>query len=60
MADDQAMVREGIVLLLGLLPGIEVVGAVKDGAEAVAMVAAQAVRYAYRHGLARPPGTSFT
>ncbi|MFE9393764.1 response regulator [Streptomyces flavidovirens] len=42
VADDQAMVREGIVLLLGLLPGIEVVGAAKDGDEAVALVAAHA------------------
>lgn len=29
VADDQAVVREGIVMLLGLLPGIEVVGAVR-------------------------------
>lgn len=39
VADDQAVVREGIVMLLGLLPGIEVVGAAKDGEEAVALVA---------------------
>lgn len=39
VADDQAIVREGIVMLLGLLPGIEVVGAAKDGHEAVALVA---------------------
>jgi len=39
VADDQAVVREGIVMLLGLLPGIEVVGAAKDGDEAVALVA---------------------
>lgn len=38
VADDQAVVREGIVMLLGLLPGIEVVGAAKDGDEAVALV----------------------
>ncbi|MEU9746907.1 MULTISPECIES: response regulator [Streptomyces] len=38
VADDQAVVREGIVMLLGLLPGIEVVGAAKDGEEAVALV----------------------
>ncbi|MGW7416838.1 response regulator [Streptomyces sp. NPDC054863] len=36
------MVREGIVLLLGLLPGIEVVGSAGDGEEAVALVAARA------------------
>ncbi|MEU8893022.1 response regulator transcription factor [Streptomyces sp. NPDC048442] len=39
VVDDQAMVREGIVLLLGLLPGIEVVGSAGDGEEAVALVA---------------------
>ncbi|MFF3322861.1 response regulator [Streptomyces sp. NPDC002889] len=39
VADDQAVVREGIVMLLGLLPGIEVVGSAKDGEEAVALVA---------------------
>ncbi|MCX4819844.1 response regulator transcription factor [Streptomyces sp. NBC_01142] len=42
VADDQAVVREGIVMLLGLLPGIEVVGSAKDGEEAVALVAALA------------------
>lgn len=39
VADDQTVVREGIGLLLGLLPGIEVVGAAGDGEEAVALVA---------------------
>ncbi|HKS48664.1 MAG TPA: response regulator transcription factor [Amycolatopsis sp.] len=39
LADDQAVVREGLVTLLGLLPGIEVAGAAADGAEAVALVA---------------------
>ncbi|MFE4601876.1 response regulator, partial [Kitasatospora indigofera] len=33
------VVREGIVMLLGLLPGIEVVGAAADGEEAVRLVA---------------------
>ncbi|QMU78718.1 response regulator transcription factor [Streptacidiphilus sp. PB12-B1b] len=42
VADDQKIVREGIVMLLGLLPGIEVVGAAADGEEAVRMVAAHA------------------
>ncbi|MER7533770.1 response regulator transcription factor [Streptomyces sp. NPDC097704] len=37
VADDQAVVREGIVMLLGLLPGIEVVGSARDGEEAVAL-----------------------
>ena len=39
VVDDQTVVREGIVMLLGLLPGIEVVGAAGDGYEAVALVA---------------------
>ncbi|MFF3956370.1 response regulator [Streptomyces sp. NPDC001890] len=39
VADDQSVVREGIVMLLGLLPGIEVVGSAKDGEEAVELVA---------------------
>jgi DNA-binding NarL/FixJ family response regulator len=39
VADDQTVVREGIVMLLGLLPGIEVVGAAGDGEEAVKLVA---------------------
>lgn len=39
VADDQAVVREGIVMLLGLLPGIEVVGAARDGEEAIDLVA---------------------
>ncbi|MFC1414190.1 response regulator [Streptacidiphilus sp. N1-12] len=42
VADDQKVVREGIVMLLGLLPGIEVVGAAADGEEAVALAAEQA------------------
>ncbi|MBJ3810134.1 response regulator transcription factor [Streptomyces flavofungini] len=39
VVDDQTVVREGIVMLLGLLPGIEVVGAGGDGEEAVRLVA---------------------
>ncbi len=35
VADDQTVVREGIVMLLGLLPGIEVVASAGDGEEAV-------------------------
>ncbi|MEV5878854.1 response regulator transcription factor [Streptomyces sp. NPDC052101] len=38
VADDQTVVREGIVMLLGLLPGVEVVGAAGDGEEAVQLV----------------------
>ena len=40
IADDQASVREGLVLLLGGLPGIDVVGAAADGEQAVELVAA--------------------
>lgn len=39
VADDQAVVREGIMMLLGLLPGIEVVGSARDGEEAVELTA---------------------
>src|SRR5271170_3775130 len=39
IADDQASVREGLVLLLGGLPGIDVVGAAADGQQALALVA---------------------
>jgi DNA-binding NarL/FixJ family response regulator len=39
IADDQASVREGLVLLLGGLPGIDVVGAAADGEQALNLVA---------------------
>ncbi|MFJ8824245.1 response regulator [Streptomyces sp. NPDC102467] len=39
VVDDQTVVREGIVMLLGLLPGIEVVGAGGDGEQAITLVA---------------------
>ncbi|MGE7387836.1 response regulator [Streptomyces sp. NPDC004126] len=35
VVDDQDLVREGIAALLGIQPGIEVVGSARDGAEAV-------------------------
>ncbi len=38
IADDQASVREGLVLLLGGLPGIDVVGAAGDGQQALDLV----------------------
>ena len=41
IADDQAIVREGLVQLLGGLPGIEVAGAAADGEQALALVAEQ-------------------
>jgi DNA-binding NarL/FixJ family response regulator len=40
VADDQSAVREGLVLLLGTLPGITVIGEAEDGQAAVDMVAA--------------------
>jgi DNA-binding NarL/FixJ family response regulator len=40
VADDQSAVREGLVLLLGTLPGITVVGQAEDGEAAVDVVAA--------------------
>ena len=42
VADDQKVVRDGISLLLGMLPGIEVIGTAIDGADAVRQAAAAA------------------
>jgi DNA-binding NarL/FixJ family response regulator len=39
VADDQRVVREGLVMLLGLLEGIEVVGAAADGEQVLALAA---------------------
>lgn len=39
VADDQTVVREGLITLLGTMSGIEVVGAAADGDEAVSLVA---------------------
>jgi DNA-binding NarL/FixJ family response regulator len=39
IADDQRVVREGLAMVLGLLPDVDVVGAVSDGNEAVAAAA---------------------
>jgi DNA-binding NarL/FixJ family response regulator len=39
IADDQASVRQGLVLLLGGLPDIDIVGAAADGEQALALVA---------------------
>jgi len=38
VADDQTVVREGLVTILSHLDGVEVVGAAGDGAEALALV----------------------
>lgn len=40
MADDQRVVRDGLALILRLLPGIELLGAAADGVDALALVAA--------------------
>ena len=40
VVDDQTVVREGLVSLLSLLPGIEVVGAAVDGDDAIRQVRA--------------------
>lgn len=39
LADDQRIVRDGMATVLGLLPGIEVVGTAAGGDDAVALVA---------------------
>jgi DNA-binding NarL/FixJ family response regulator len=44
VADDQSAVREGLVLLLGTLPGITVVGQAEDGEAAVQLVQAAGPR----------------
>ncbi|WP_439901892.1 response regulator [Microbacterium azadirachtae] len=41
IADDQAIIRDGLETVLGLVDGFEVVGTAADGAEAVALVAAE-------------------
>jgi DNA-binding NarL/FixJ family response regulator len=41
LADDQAVVRDGLVLLLSAAPEVEVVGAAADGDEAIALVLAE-------------------
>jgi DNA-binding NarL/FixJ family response regulator len=38
VADDQRVVREGLVTVLSVMPGVEVVGAAADGEQAVALV----------------------
>ncbi len=42
VADDQRVVREGLALVLRLLPGVDVVGMAADGEEALALVDALA------------------
>jgi len=38
VADDQRVIREGLMTSLSVLPGVEVVGAAADGEQAVALV----------------------
>ena len=38
IADDQRVVREGLTMVLGLMPGVEIVGSACDGEEALALV----------------------
>ena len=40
LVDDQRIVREGLSLLLGLLPDVELLGAAEDGEQALALVEA--------------------
>jgi DNA-binding NarL/FixJ family response regulator len=37
IADDQRVVREGLAMVLGLMPGVEIVGSARDGEEAIAL-----------------------
>ena len=37
IADDQRVIRDGLVTIVGAIPGAEVVGAACDGAEAIAL-----------------------
>lgn len=38
LADDQRVVREGLSMVLGLMPGVEVLGSASDGEELLALV----------------------
>jgi DNA-binding NarL/FixJ family response regulator len=42
VADDQKVVRDGLCLLLGMLPGVEVIGTAIDGSDAVRQATAAA------------------
>ncbi|HKO27876.1 MAG TPA: response regulator transcription factor, partial [Solirubrobacteraceae bacterium] len=37
IADDQRVVREGLTMVLGLMPGVEIVGSARDGEESIAL-----------------------
>jgi DNA-binding NarL/FixJ family response regulator len=38
IADDQRVVREGLTMVLSLMPGVEILGSARDGEEAIALV----------------------
>ena len=38
IADDQRIVREGLTMVLGPMPGVEIVGSARDGEEAITLV----------------------
>jgi DNA-binding NarL/FixJ family response regulator len=38
LADDQRVVREGLAMVLGLMPDVEILGSASDGEEAIALV----------------------
>jgi DNA-binding NarL/FixJ family response regulator len=38
IADDQRVVREGLTMVLGLMPGVEIVGSARDGEDAITLV----------------------
>ncbi len=46
LADDQRVVREGLAMLLGLLPGVEVIGIASDGEEALTLAGRLLTTYA--------------
>jgi hypothetical protein len=55
IADGQASVREGLVLLLGGLPGIDVVGAAADGERALSERESAGTEKKYGGGAAAQP-----
>jgi DNA-binding NarL/FixJ family response regulator len=57
IADDQRVVREGLAMVLGFLPEVEVVGSAADGDEAVAMAADLLPDVVLRWRRGHPPAT---
>lgn len=54
LADDQALLRGALRILVESEPGLEIVGEATDGAEAVELTRARLVVAAYESGLVRP------